>query len=141
MESSEVRQRLEHELRATKGRLHDQSWPLNAALDETGIGGNGPAGDVFDRIEHTESREQSLDARERLMERVDRILDAVQRLDDGSYGICVACGGEIGVGRLHAIPEVATCRGCQEHLEMTQPRPVATRLFMIQPRHAADEDE
>jgi RNA polymerase-binding transcription factor DksA len=63
----------------------------------------GVAGDPFDRIERTESRERSLDARERLTDRLDRIVEAMERLDDGSYGTCAVCGEEIAPRRLHAI--------------------------------------
>lgn len=37
---------------------------------------------------------------------------AVERLDDGSYGRCVRCGGDIGAERLAALADVTTCVRC-----------------------------
>ncbi len=45
-----------------------------------------------------------------LLEDVER---ALGRLDDGTYGICAACGRNIGHDRLRALPQVDLCIGCQ----------------------------
>lgn len=37
---------------------------------------------------------------------------AVTRIAEGTYGVCEACGGPIGVDRLAARPDAATCIGC-----------------------------
>lgn len=37
---------------------------------------------------------------------------AVTRIAEGTYGVCEACGGQIGVDRLAARPDAATCIGC-----------------------------
>jgi len=37
---------------------------------------------------------------------------AVARLDDGTYGVCERCGGEIASARLEARPVARTCIGC-----------------------------
>lgn len=39
---------------------------------------------------------------------------ALARIEDGSYGICAGCGGEIAEGRLAAIPEATLCVKCAE---------------------------
>ena len=44
---------------------------------------------------------------------------AWQRFKDGSYGICVDCGGEIDYARLKAFPAAARCVACQDHHEKT----------------------
>lgn len=36
----------------------------------------------------------------------------LDRFDDGSYGTCAECGGEIAPERLEAIPDATTCRDC-----------------------------
>jgi DnaK suppressor protein len=46
-----------------------------------------------------------------------RIDEAMQRLEDGSYGLCTECGGEIAEARLKALPFAALCRDCQEQEE------------------------
>jgi RNA polymerase-binding transcription factor DksA len=55
--------------------------------------------------------------RERLAERINRLTRALDRLRDGDYDVCEICGQPIGAERLAAIPEVTTCRDCQERLE------------------------
>jgi RNA polymerase-binding protein DksA len=37
---------------------------------------------------------------------------ALDRIDEGTYGECVQCGGEIAAGRLDARPEAALCIDC-----------------------------
>jgi DnaK suppressor protein len=41
------------------------------------------------------------------------------RLKDGTYGICVDCGGDVGYPRLKAFPAAARCVACQERHEKT----------------------
>lgn len=37
---------------------------------------------------------------------------ALKRMDEGEYGYCVSCGGEIGVERLDLLPATPFCREC-----------------------------
>ncbi len=46
-----------------------------------------------------------------------RIMQALQKIDDGTYGICIDCGGEISEKRLNSYPNVARCLVCQEAFE------------------------
>ena len=39
---------------------------------------------------------------------------ALDKLADGTYGECEKCGGDIGEGRLKAIPEAALCVSCAD---------------------------
>lgn len=41
-----------------------------------------------------------------------KINGALARIADGTYGMCLACGGEIAPKRLEAVPEAALCRNC-----------------------------
>ncbi|MDA0637315.1 TraR/DksA family transcriptional regulator [Nonomuraea sp. MCN248] len=41
------------------------------------------------------------------------VIDAIKRLDEGSYGQCVDCRGQVPEGRLEARPEAARCVQCQ----------------------------
>jgi DnaK suppressor protein len=133
MNSNEIRQRLEHELRSTGSRLREQGWPLDARQLSEMMPTDEPQGDAFDRIEATESRELHLLSRERLTERVERILEALQRLGDGSYGTCAACGEAIAPRRLRAIPEATLCVGCQERVEPVQASQKTVRAFYAEP--------
>ena len=42
---------------------------------------------------------------------------ALAKFEDGSYGWCEECGGDIGFSRLQARPEARLCIGCQTRLE------------------------
>jgi DnaK suppressor protein len=49
-----------------------------------------------------------------------RDIDAAKlRVGDGSFGICIDCGGDIGFERLLAYPTAKRCHPCQEHREKT----------------------
>jgi RNA polymerase-binding transcription factor DksA len=37
---------------------------------------------------------------------------ALRRLDEGRYGLCVSCGGEIAPRRLEAVPYAERCASC-----------------------------
>lgn len=44
-----------------------------------------------------------------------RLLNAaLQRIEDGSYGVCLRCGGDIAVERLQAVPQAPLCRSCAQ---------------------------
>jgi len=49
--------------------------------------------------------------------RVRRLRQALAKFEDGSYGLCEECGGDIGFSRLQARPEARLCIGCQTRLE------------------------
>lgn len=41
-----------------------------------------------------------------------QIIRALARMDAEGYGVCAACGADIGEGRLNAIPEATHCIKC-----------------------------
>ena len=44
-----------------------------------------------------------------------RAIDAaLERIENGTYGICVDCGGEISEARLNAVPYAIKCRDCAQ---------------------------
>ncbi|MGH2868761.1 MAG: TraR/DksA family transcriptional regulator [Solirubrobacteraceae bacterium] len=49
------------------------------------------------------------DSLERGLDRTER---ALVKLDEGTYGLCDSCGGEIPPGRLRAIPDGVLCLAC-----------------------------
>jgi RNA polymerase-binding transcription factor len=51
---------------------------------------------------------------------------ALGRIDDGSYGICFACGREIGRARLTALPWASCCIACQEVIDRRRAWAAAT---------------
>ncbi|HET9104040.1 MAG TPA: TraR/DksA C4-type zinc finger protein [Solirubrobacteraceae bacterium] len=56
---------------------------------------------------------------ERTTERVER---ALAKLDEGSYGICDACGGPISAGRLKAMPDGVLCLECSAAQRRARPQ-------------------
>ena len=46
-----------------------------------------------------------------------KINDALRRLEEGHYGCCFECGGEIGRKRLRALPFAVRCKDCEEARE------------------------
>lgn len=96
--------------------------------DESFAGVAGPVTDLGDEaladlLADLDNAEVSRDLREI------RALDAaLARLDDGSYGNCVDCGGEIGLERLRAYPTAERCIRCQEVHEKTFAHPGEPRL-------------
>ena len=50
------------------------------------------------------------------------------RISDGSYGVCLECGGEIGFERLRANPSAVRCIRCQTIHEKTYAAPGGSSL-------------
>jgi len=46
-----------------------------------------------------------------------KILEALERIDNGTFGICEECGGEIGIERLKARPVTTLCIECKNRQE------------------------
>ena len=57
----------------------------------------------------TFNRERDLSILERVEAELADVEHALHRLDEGTYGICEACGGDIGEDRLEAMPEARFC--------------------------------
>lgn len=83
----------------------EDTGPRSATLDEG------------DQAQASERQDMGVAYRERLAERINRLTRALELLTRGMYGVCEVCKNAIGAGRLAAIPEVTTCRECQERVE------------------------
>ncbi len=46
-------------------------------------------------------------------EMLDRVREALARLDQGDYGYCAECAGEISAQRLRALPFAVRCMACE----------------------------
>jgi RNA polymerase-binding transcription factor DksA len=57
----------------------------------------------------TFDRERDLTILEHIDAELSDIEHALRRLEDGSYGVCEACGGPIGDDRLEAVPAARFC--------------------------------
>ena len=58
-----------------------------------------------------------------------RSLDSAHgRIEDGSYGTCIDCGGEIAFARLQVNPAAERCIRCQTQYEKTHASPSGSTL-------------
>jgi len=55
-------------------------------------------------------------------EMLNQIDAALRRLDEGKYGDCFECGGEIAKARLRALPFAVRCRDCEQSREASDER-------------------
>ena len=58
-------------------------------------------------------REKNLLFAQREGSYIDYLDEALQRVEDGSFGTCRTCGGEIGRARLEAVPTAPQCIECK----------------------------
>ncbi|MDB4476080.1 TraR/DksA C4-type zinc finger protein [bacterium] len=82
----------------------------------------------LEKLKRDAAQEHSSDSAEQAQEREnDEVVDAIgvetrealgavkaalQRIDEGSYGRCTRCDGDIAPDRLKAMPEATHCIGC-----------------------------
>ena len=55
-------------------------------------------------------------------ETLNRIDTALRRINDGTYGGCFECGGQIAEARLRALPFAMRCKDCEEAHETSEYR-------------------
>ena len=102
-------------LSEVQGRIRDQreadAWgKVNEVLDA----GESSEADIQEDIEFALIQMKA--------ETLTKINDALARLEDGAYGYCSDCGGEISDKRLRALPFAVRCKDCEEAREMAQQR-------------------
>ena len=56
---------------------------------------------------------------QKLLKKID---EAISRIDNGSYGVCESCGGEINIKRLEARPVTTLCIECKTAQEEEEKR-------------------
>jgi DnaK suppressor protein len=105
-------QALRQELKESETLLLDR---LNSTRDES----EGQAGDdnksnagIFEDLRMQNSKFDRLDE-----ERLEKIQAALHRLQQGIYGSCTKCGGEINPERLISLPYAELCIRCQRKEE------------------------
>ena len=55
-------------------------------------------------------------------ETLTKINEALGRLEEGTYGYCSDCGGEVSEKRLRALPFAVRCKDCEESREVATER-------------------
>jgi DnaK suppressor protein len=69
--------------------------------------------DPNDRASIESDRSFELRIRERERKLLAKIEEALERVEGGTFGICEACGEEIGIKRLEARPVTTLCIDCK----------------------------
>ena len=108
-EHAELRREVAGELaRSEQGRYLELAGRVHDRGDEA----------VADLLEDLE-----LAALDRHVHRVRLVEAALAAIDQGRYGLCRACGVQIGSARLHAEPPAERCIDCQTAVERGQHAP------------------
>jgi DnaK suppressor protein len=76
-----------------------------------------PFPDPTDRASLETDRNFTLRIRDRERKLITKIREALERIDDGTYGNCEICGGEISEKRLIARPVTTMCIACKSNQE------------------------
>jgi DnaK suppressor protein len=102
-------------LSEVQGRIRDQreadAWgKVNEVLDA----GESSEADIQEDIEFALIQMKA--------ETLTKINDALGRLEEGAYGYCFDCGGEISDQRLRALPFAVRCKECEEAREVAAER-------------------
>ena len=102
-------------LSEVQGRIRDQrdadAWgKVNEVLDA----GESSEADIQEDIEFALIQMKA--------ETLTKINEALGRLEEGTYGYCSDCGGEISEQRLRALPFAVRCKECEEAREMAAER-------------------
>ena len=104
-----------------KNDLQKQHSELSHAIDKThreirALADSGP-GDVVDDSCDNSSKEAIFTTYSQNRRQLRKVEAALERMTTGEFGVCAACGGEIGLKRLQALPAANNCIECQEKSE------------------------
>lgn len=67
--------------------------------------------------------------------------EALRKIEEGTYGICDECEGEIPLGRLNAMPFALRCVDCQEKHEMMSSSEREEKVFPLPGNEGEERDE
>jgi len=95
---------LEEEL-ASYGRVQSETGDWQGAS----VGFSGEEADPLDAADQIEELATNVPLVEELEKRHKDVEDALEKMDEGTYGMCEECGGQIPLDRLEANPAARTC--------------------------------
>lgn len=78
---------------------------------------------MADRGTDAMEREKSLLFAQRTDDYMEYLQEALNRIEEGTFGVCRVCGGEIGQARLEAVPTATQCIGCKSRKDQVGTRP------------------
>lgn len=113
-ELSEVLDELTEHRDRIMGLLKDHEEELFGLMRDAG---DGAGHDQADMGATSFERDQELTVLHNERDMLAQIDRALARIDDGSYGICEACGNPIGKLRVMAFPRATLCMSCKQREE------------------------
>jgi DnaK suppressor protein len=76
--------------------------------------------EALDQVQNAAERDVAIRNLDRESNLLRNVVDAVRRIDDGAFGVCLRCEGDISPKRLAAVPWAAFCIRCQEIADRNQ---------------------
>jgi DnaK suppressor protein len=105
----------------SKQRLLDKERELQSEIArleaEARVSGEAEVGDLADAATSSQGTSESLLEDTLASQTLVQVQYALHRIEDGTYGKCIACGRQIEVPRLEAIPWAPYCLEDQEKQE------------------------
>jgi DnaK suppressor protein len=115
-------ERARQDLLEEKRKLQEQLERLEAVEYESIGYGNHMADDGTDAFEQA----VGVALQRKLETTLEEVERALAKLDNGTYGLCEACGARVDRARLEALPQARFCLECQSRQERSSVR-VASR--------------
>ncbi len=104
-----------------KKRLEDRQQELRQTVNRTAQDGREAdvesAQDIADRAAQSYTKEFLFHQSNNERQLLQMVEEALNRIHEGTFGQCIACGEEINLKRLDAVPWTRHCIQCQEKLE------------------------
>jgi DnaK suppressor protein len=98
-------------------RLEDLIGKAEVTRSSMTGAGAAPFPDPTDRATLETDRNFTLRIRDRERRLIAKIREAMERIENGTYGICEICGGDISEKRLRARPVTTMCIACKSRME------------------------
>lgn len=121
MRVEQIRQRIEQQLQATRVELERLDERLKLKGDY-GLGRGDPTVYTWER---------NLARREQVQGKLEKLEAALQQMEEGTYGLCEACGRAIEPERLAALPTAALCIACARQEAQPQLSTAMERLSPV----------
>jgi DnaK suppressor protein len=104
-----------HRYRSQLLKLRDRLTEAVERMSETVRTDAQAVGEHDRHVSETPETELALELDEENIRR--QTVAALKRLDEGTFGVCLRCGGPIGFERLDAAPYTPYCIQCERQLE------------------------
>lgn len=101
-------------LNELKAHLEHERSALEIQLAQEGLGGVVVDEGFADSAQATAERSELMAVGEQQESFHKEVVAALARIDDGSYGRCENCGGQIPDERLEAVPTATLCVACKQ---------------------------